>query len=82
MEHEYVQCSCTSREHTIHLSIDREDNTVYVGIALTTGGFFYRLKHAIKYLFGYQCKYGVFDEMIWEKDQRDKITKLFQSLDG
>lgn len=35
-----------------------------------------RLKYAIKYLFGYQCKYGAFDEIILGTKQYNNIKGI------
>lgn len=61
----YFQCDCDSQEHTIGIEFDVENKEVCMHVQLARyHGFFGRLKNAIKYLFGYQCKYGHWDTTI------------------
>lgn len=41
---------------------------VFVDIHLVKKSLWYRIKYGIKYIFGYKCKYGAWDEMIMNKD--------------
>jgi len=40
--------------------------------------FFRRVWLAIKYIFGYQCKYGHWDCVLIKKEDRIKIAKLME----
>lgn len=50
---------------------------VFVHIHLSKKSFWYRIKYAFKYIFGYQCKYGAFDEVLTTKTRlKEIINKL------
>jgi hypothetical protein len=80
---EYVRCACSSAEHLICIQGCPEDDEdyAYLLVHLATGGFFERLKTAIKYVAGYKCKYGDFDEILLGPDQRKRIIKVLQNFD-
>lgn len=40
---------------------DKDWPEVFASMHLANGGFWYRLTRAVKYLFGYKCKYGQWD---------------------
>lgn len=74
---EVLFCICESREHQIIFEYDDEINSIYCSIHLTKQKFWKRLKKGIKYIFGYHCKYGHWDEFILdEKDCINLINKL------
>ena len=77
---EIIICACGDVEHQMIIrSIDGDDD-VYVSIHLVKLGFFKRLWYGIKYIFGYQCKYGAFDEIIITKKDKHKLSKVIQWL--
>lgn len=58
---EYLECQCGSNEHTLRfvLSLDEEGPEIYTSVFLGSYPWGWkRLWTAIKYLFGYKCKYG------------------------
>jgi hypothetical protein len=69
---EHIECACSSPEHDYKFTLDLDDDlpseqrfpSIYVTTFMATGGFFWRLKRAVQYLFGYRCRYGHFDEAI------------------
>lgn len=62
MEDKLLICSCNRAEHQI---IVREiEGEYYANIHLVHFPFFKRLILGIKYIFGYKCKYGNFEEFI------------------
>ena len=65
-----LECQCHSTEHIMLLS--KIDGDFYLTIHLSKHGFFQRVWHAIKYVFGYRCKYGDFEEIIIS-DEAKKI---------
>lgn len=72
-----VRCNCSSNEHIVILDqLEDEPEDVYVSIYLTKHSFLKRLWCALKYIFGYQCKYGAFEDMIFDKDT------LIESIEG
>lgn len=77
---EVMECECSSMEHIVYFKYWDNEPEVYVCIHLKKHGFWKRLKYAFKYLFGYQCKYGAFEEIILGTKQYNKILKIDQHL--
>lgn len=76
-EQKLVICSCGSVEHQFILSVDDDFDVVYLEIHLTKKNFISRLKHGIKYTFGYQSKYGAFDEIVLDKERVEELQQWF-----
>ena len=55
-------CRCGSLEHLFIVSAEEE--YLFIETHLAPLPFFERLKHAVRYLFGYRSKYGDFDEIV------------------
>ena len=68
VEETYV-CSCGSLEHLIQLKMfDCDPNELYLSVHLVIyNSFFKRIWVSLKYIFGYKCRYGHFDEFIFRK---------------
>lgn len=80
---ELLVCQCSSMEHLITIVYwdDDEPKEVYVNIHLVNErNIFKRIVNAIKYVFGYKCKYGDFDEFILRKEDADKLQKVVDYL--
>lgn len=63
----YVECACHSDEHMHKYTFWWDDPgypVIYVTHFLNARGFWSRIWTAIKYICGYKCKYGHFDESI------------------
>lgn len=80
-------CDCHSTEHQIvlHYSEDEYDDgkvypMCYAHIHLNKRPFWERVKYGIKYIFGYQCRYGAFDEFIFNPKDSEKLEKLVKYL--
>ena len=74
-------CDCSSAEHQLIVSWDNDDNEVYVRVHLANWyGFWRRLWHAVKYVFGYKCRYGAFDEIILRKEDSENLQKVVDHL--
>jgi len=54
----------------------------YAHVHLQTGTFFERLKYGIKYIFGYKCIYGAFDEFIFNPEDAPKLQNLVNHLNS
>lgn len=90
MEHkqDLLICECHSTEHQIILSYSEDiDNTngkvypmCYAHIHLSKYSFWQRLKHGIKYIFGYRCRYGDFDEFIFNPKDASELQELVDYL--
>jgi hypothetical protein len=76
-------CSCNSTDHqmVIYKNIDPlYGPEVYIHMHLVKRSFWYRLKYAVKYLFGYKSRYGAWDEFILEPKHAGKLEDLLQHL--
>ena len=83
IQQETLICQCNSIEHQISFSWieDKElEGEVYMEIHLAKLSFLDRLKHGIKYIFGYRCRYGDFDEVILKKEDVHKLEKVVEFL--
>ncbi len=85
MEDKFLVCDCMSDEHTLRFTFDLEDGEMWTGVYLHNyHNIFERIWIAIKYVFGYKCKYGHFDcfvtreksKLLELKDLCDKIIKI------
>ena len=83
MQRETLICQCNSIEHQISFNWieDKElEGEVYMEIHLAKLSFWDRLKHGIKYIFGYRCMYGDFDEVILKKEDIHKLERIVEFL--
>lgn len=81
-----VSCECSSTEHKIHFEYEPPSYTlkqfgeIFVHVYLNpTNSLLQRIGLAVKYVFGYQCKYGAWDETIIRK-QGPEVVALFQQM--
>ena len=72
----FIVCNCGLPEHQFAITEDKEEDWYYMNVHLSTGNFWNRLIVAVKYLFGYRCKYGEFEEIIIDRDQANRITRF------
>lgn len=84
---EILICDCHSTEHqlVIYYSEDELDNgkkypMCYFHVLLNKKPFWERLVYGIKYIFGYQCRYGAFEEFIFNPQDAEKLEKLAKYL--
>lgn len=82
MNKTYVECACHSPEHLLILDPDEELEFTYCYVALNKEHWFKRIILAIKYILGYQSKYGHFDEFIINKENAQKIIETLNSSFG
>jgi hypothetical protein len=79
-------CECHSTEHQIVFYFDEDDylgrvhSIVYVHINLNKKKFWERLLYGIKYIFGYRCRFGAFDEFILNPDDADRLQEVVDYL--
>lgn len=82
-QRETLICQCHSIEHQISFNwVECKDleGEVYMEIHLSKLSFWERLKHGIKYIFGYRCMYGDFDEVILKKEDVNKLERIVEFL--
>jgi len=77
-------CECNSTEHQIvfnKIDDDSDDKQIYCHIYLSDyPNFFKRVIIGIKYIFGYKCKYGHWDEFILSKKHSDDLKEMSEYL--
>jgi hypothetical protein len=81
-------CECSSMEHQFIVSFDSDkdwNEYIYVHVHLNNNSLFKRLIKSIKYIFGYKCKYGCFEEVLLDKVQTkrliDVLSKHYQLME-
>ena len=86
LERDVIICQCNSAEHQIIFNyLETDDPSDFdelsVEIHLTpVYGFFQRIRHAIKYVFGHRSRYGDFDNVIIDPKDCDRIVAYFEKL--
>jgi len=81
METIHVECSCCSAEHVIRFIYDPDTNDFYLEVQLTQyRNILKRIWVAIKYIFGYQCRYGHWDCWLLNPKDCDEIIKLLNRV--
>ena len=73
-------CDCHSLEHIFAMWYDPELNHVYIEPHLAKKPFWKRIIYAIKYVFGYQSRFGAFDEVIVNPDDVEKINECLNKI--
>lgn len=73
----YIECACTSTEHTLCLRGFPEEKELYINLQLPKQKFFKRLIAGIKYIFGYQSRYGHWDECLLDEE---KFCEFFNKM--
>ena len=63
-------------EHQIITHYDSENKQLFLTIHLSNLTFFQRLWLGIRYIFGYKCKYGNFEEFIFNPKDADRLIEL------
>lgn len=59
---------------------DKNDRNIYIHFHLPTQPFWKRLKHGIKYIFGYKSKFGDFDEIILDQRHYRQLVEASEYL--
>ena len=85
--HDILICECHSTEHQMVINYSEDEypdgtkiNMVYIHTHLNKNPFWKRLMYGIKYIFGYKCRYGAFDEFIVNPKDADKIQEIVDYL--
>lgn len=81
MKTEILLCECCSSEHQIIVNHDIEDKEVYLSIHLNTQrNFFKRILYGIKYILGYKCIYGAWDEIILSEKHVEVLENMIKTI--
>ena len=79
---ELLLCECESPEHLMVVFFEEDENhpIVYFQVHLKKISLLKRIIYGIKYIFGFQSKYGAFDEFILNKKDYIKIENVLKYL--
>ena len=78
----YVECGCFADEHLLRFTLDAEAEEIYTSVFLNHWQPWYkRAWHAIKYVFGYKCKYGHFDCTVIDSRNVGQLKELIAKFD-
>lgn len=81
---EIFVCTCYNTEHQLVISRnpldEKEGPMIFINIYLKNMSWYKRLWYGIKYIFGYKCKYGAFDEFIMDSADADKLQGIVNYL--
>jgi hypothetical protein len=85
---EFYECDCGSDEHTLRFILDLDkretknpDPMIYTNVYLNNWEHWYkRVWTAIKYVFGYKCKYGHWDCFILRYEDADRMIAMLTKL--
>ncbi len=80
MEEEILICECSSPEHIVIISYDKETNLAYVLVHLANHKLWKRLKIAFRYILGKKSIYGSFEEVVLSEHHVDKLENLVDRL--
>ena len=84
MQENILICSCNSSEHQVIIYKTTDPlygPEAFMHIHLSPRPFWYRVKYAIKYILGYNSKYGAWDEFILNTGHVDKLQEVVDHLD-
>ena len=74
------KCDCSSDEHQIIVEVDTVENMLFCHIHLQKRPFLKRIWMGLKYIFGYHCRYGHWEEFIWKQEDAPLIKALADML--
>ena len=78
----YFECECGSPEHTLQFSLDEELGEIHTSVFLNNyRSVFVRIWVAVKYVFGYKCRYGHWDCWIMKKSDSSQLRMLLDEAD-
>jgi hypothetical protein len=83
MENLLLICSCHSTDHQMIIYRNTDPlygPEAYIHVHLVRRSFWYRLKYAIKYVFGYKSRYGAWDEFILDPTHVESLEALVSHL--
>lgn len=73
-------CRCADHEH--QLIIEPTEDWLCVSVSLSDNlSFFKRLKLAIKYIFGYRSRYGMFAEILIDPWEANELINFLGKVD-
>lgn len=83
LQNEFFVCQCFSDEHTLRFTFDTEEMEIFTSVFLNAWEPWYkRLWTAIKYFFGYKCKYGHWDSFIMKHEDVSRLRELLDQFEA
>lgn len=80
-DNEILICACNSVEHQIVFIKDEDEKLIYCQIHLNNyDSFLQRLITGIRYIFGYKCKCGHWDEFILSENHIESLEEAVEFL--
>jgi len=79
---EYFECECSDCGHVLRFIYDEEHNEIYTEVQLVSGGFWARVKNAIRYMFKLNLKYGAWDCTMIRKEDVPRLIELLQKVEN
>jgi hypothetical protein len=78
----FFECRCGTDEHTVRFVFDDDDPPeVYLSIYLNQyRNIFKRIWVAVKYIFGYKCKYGHWDNWILDQNDANRMKGMLNQF--
>lgn len=78
----FFECDCGSDEHILRFTLDTHDeHVIYAHVFLNQHrNIFERIWIAIKYIFGYKCKYGHWDEWILREEDALRLKAMVEDF--
>lgn len=78
---DYFECTCSSKEHTFCVTSEQSDGDwppelFFHFQLIQPKNLLGRITTAIKYLFGYKCKYGNWDVVNLSEDDTNRLIVL------
>ena len=77
LESHYFDCTCSSSDHTLRFVFDDEDGDLYTEVQMRPYHRWYqRIWLEVKYVFGYESKYGHWDCTMLRPEEYGKLRAL------
>jgi hypothetical protein len=73
-------CDCGSSEHQMLFHLDPDNAAIYCHIHLAKRPLLKRVLFGLKYIFGYHCRYGHWDEFIFNPEDAPKLKSISSFL--
>ena len=83
MKPQYFECACHSTEHTLRFVWDDSENTIYTEVFLHQyRNFFKRIWVALRYVFGYKCRYGHWDCFLLNPEDAARLKAMTEKVES
>lgn len=79
IKRQYLDCACSTLDHTFAVNVDTSDDhlPLWIDFHLCMWRPWYkRIWLAIKYIFGYQSKFGHYDTVCLDREQAYKLVDI------